>query len=213
MRAWPSSTCALTPSSPSSMAPCASTTGTWRMSFSRMMSHASPVLALRSTVTGFGSARALAATAIICPGPTRTDSPRRPARDSRTVPSRQMSLTVPGLPGLYSIMMVVPVMAAVTGALLMVAPPAPLGTCRRMDPFSKSRLRVPRSKLKSVLAPRRARVWSAKVSWARELPPVRTPARPLTTSPRSAGCGAPPSGMISTLLTTRVTVASLSGAA
>ena len=182
-----------------------------------------------STVEGLGKLRTLAATEIICPAPTRTDSPRRPASESRTVPSSTMSLTVPaaqnrqlrraetelflqsprpqGLPGLYSIMTVVPVMAAVTGALRMVAPPASLGTWSKIAPLSRSSARVPRSKLKTVFSPKRASVWSGKVSCARDSSPVRTSEPPPTVSPTLAGFGCAPCDMISTFLTTRVMVA------
>jgi hypothetical protein len=57
-------------------------------------------------------------------------------------------------------MMVVPVMAAVTAAVWIFAPPRPLGTWRSIDPFSKVMSRVPVLKLKNVSAPSRARVLS-----------------------------------------------------
>jgi hypothetical protein len=61
---------------------------------------------------------------------------------------------------MYSIMMVVPVMAAVTAAVWIVAPPKPFGTCSSIDPFSRVMSRVPVLKLKNVSAPRRVRVLS-----------------------------------------------------
>ena len=166
-----------------------------------------------STTTGSGKLRALAATVIISPASMSTDSPKRPLSEMRTVPSRTMIFTTPGLPGLYSIISVVPVIAAVMGALRIVAPPASLGTWSKIAPFSKSSMRVPRSKLKSVLAPRRARVASGNVSWARELAPVRMPVWPRTVSPSEAGMGCAPGGMSSTEFTILVTVAWLSWAA
>ena len=165
------------------------------------------MMRLISTVTGFGRLRALAATAIISPAWTNTDSPSLPLSEMRTVPSSTITFTVPGLPGLYSIIRVVPVMAAVIGALRIVAPPASLGTCRRIAPFSKSSMRVPRSKLNSVFSPRRARVASGNVNCAREFSPVRTPVCPRMISPSDALSGWPLGGITSTSLTTLVMVA------
>lgn len=65
-------------------------------------------------------------------------------------------------------MIVVPVIAAVTAAVLIRAPPEFVGTRRSIAPPPRSRLRVPSLKLKIVFAPSRARVASVNVSSARD---------------------------------------------
>jgi hypothetical protein len=84
-------------------------------------------------------------------------------------------------------MMVVPVMAAVTAAVWMVAPPKPLGTWRSIDPFSSVMSRVPVLKLKYVSAPNRVRVSSWNNSSERDRSAVCTPRSSLMTSRISAG--------------------------
>ncbi len=61
--------------------------------------------------------------------------------EMEAVPSRVMNLTY--FPAEYSMRVVVPVMAAVTVAVRMVAPPAFLGTWRRKDPSWISISRLP----------------------------------------------------------------------
>lgn len=92
---------------------------------------------------------------------------------------------------LYSSNTVVPVIAAVTAAVVIFAPPASFGTRSNMAPPPRSILRVPSSKLKMVFAPRRASVWSANVSSVRDSTPVRTAVPSRILSFRLAGRGAP----------------------
>jgi hypothetical protein len=74
------------------------------------------------------------------------------------------------------IMTVVPVMAAVVAAVVIFAPPEFFGTCNKIAPSDKSKVRVAALKLKIVFAPSRVTVRSAKVSSARDSTPVRTAA-------------------------------------
>src|SRR6266446_1002814 len=66
--------------------------------------------------------------------------------------------SIVGMINLLSTITVVPVIAAVTADELIFAPPAPFGTRSSIAPSCRFRLRVPSEKLKSVLAPSRARV-------------------------------------------------------
>ncbi len=77
-------------------------------------------------------------------------------------------------PGLYSIMVVVPVIPAVTVAVRIVAPPAFFGTWSRKDPLSIAMSREPDVNRNTEFAPMRVIVWSGKLSSARDSRPVRT---------------------------------------
>lgn len=70
---------------------------------------------LRSTSTGSGIFFASGFMITILPGRSTNESPKVPLRDKRKLPSSTSTLMY--LPGMYSIMMVVPVMAAVTAAV------------------------------------------------------------------------------------------------
>src|SRR5216110_1085252 len=105
-------------------------------------------------------------------------------------------------------MTVVPVIAAVTAAVWIFAPPEFFGTRSRIAPLPRSTVRVPWLKLKIVSAPRRAMVRSPKVNSARDSAPVRTAVSPRTVSLRVAGRGAAWAGRIFTSFTTWVTRAS-----
>ena len=87
-------------------------------------------------------------------------------------------------------MPVVPVIAAVTAAVLIVAPPEPFGTWKRTAPLPRFKVRVPSLKLKIVFAPRRVMVRSAKVNSLRDCVPVRTAEPVRTSSLTTAGRGA-----------------------
>jgi len=91
-----------------------------------------------------------------------------------------MTMNLIHSPGLYSIMVVVPVIAAETVAVRIVAPPAFLGTLRRKEPLSISMFRVPDLKRKTEFAPMRVTVSSGKPSSAREFLPVRIVDAPVT---------------------------------
>src|SRR5438477_12757361 len=88
----------------------------------------------RSTSIGAGIFFASGRMITIFPGYKTTESPKDPFRDKRKLPSRTRTLRY--FPGLYSIIIVVPVMDAVTAAVLIFAPPYPFGTFRSIDPFS-----------------------------------------------------------------------------
>src|ERR1041385_161173 len=105
-------------------------------------------------------------------------------------------------------MTVVPVIAAVTAAVWIFAPPEPFGTRSRIAPFPRSTVREPSLKLKIVFAPKRAIVRSPKVSSARESAPVRTAVFPRTVSLVVAGRGAASGDWIFTSFTICVTRAS-----
>src|SRR2546423_7650361 len=105
-------------------------------------------------------------------------------------------------------MTVVPVIAAVTAAVWIFAPPDPFGTRRRIAPLFRSTVRLPSLKRKIVFAPRRAMVRSPKVNSARDSTPVRTAVSPRTVSLSVAGRGAACAGRIFTSFTTCVTRAS-----
>jgi len=154
----------------------------------------------RSTSTGSGSVVPFGLTISIWPAWRRTDSPTRLLRKIRPVPSRIINLMKAS--GWYSSITVVPVIAAVTAAVLICAPPASFGTRRSMAPPPSSRLRVPLSKLKIVFAPSRARVRSVNVSSARDSIPVRTAVPLRTSSLTAAGRGAACAGRSSTFLIT-----------
>lgn len=80
-----------------------------------------------------------------------------------------------------------PVIAAVTAAVLIFAPPEFFGTRRSIAPSSSCMLRVPPVKLKIEFAPMRASVPSVKVNSARDSTPVRTAVPFWTTSLSAAG--------------------------
>src|SRR5438309_8581145 len=69
-------------------------------------------ISARSTSIGSGIFFASGRMITICPGCKTTESPKDPFRDKRKLPSSTKTLRY--FPGLYSIMIVVPVMAAVT---------------------------------------------------------------------------------------------------
>ena len=109
-------------------------------------------------------------------------------------------------------MIVVPVIAAVTAAVLICAPPEFFGTRKSTAPLPRSIVREPRSKLKIVFAPSRAIVRSVKVNSPRESTPVRTAVPPRTSSFTAAGFGSACSGSNLTSLMTAVTRAAFSSA-
>ena len=136
-----------------------------------------------SMVTGSGITVAFGCMMIILPAGTAT-LVLLPLIESLWVPSRVRSLIHP--PGLYSNITVVPVMAAVTVAVRMVAPPAFLGTWSKTDPCFNSTLRPPSRKLKTEFWPKRVIVLSLKVSSVRDWRPVCTDDGVATFSPTVA---------------------------
>ena len=104
-------------------------------------------------------------------------------------------------------------MAAVTAAVLIVAPPLPFGSWKRIAPLIRFISRVPSLKLKIVFAPRRVMVRSVKVNSLRDSVPVRTAVPGRTGSLTVAGRGAACSASSLTSFTTWVTRASFNCAA
>ncbi len=163
----------------------------------------------KSTDVGWGKLFASFFIVIICPALTTVVSPMRDFMPIRTSPSITISLSSPFGFGLFSTITVVPVIVAVTVAVWMTPPPAFFGTCKRSVPFPRSMSRVPRTKLKRLFAPRRAKVWSGNSNSAKELAPVWTEDAPCTTSPIAAFFAGEFSGTISTWLTAREIFASV----
>ena len=104
-------------------------------------------------------------------------------------------------------------MAAVTAPVVILASAPFLGTCTRIAPLLRLRLRVPSVKLNIVSAPSRVIVRSVNVSSVRESGPVRTAVSSLTSSATTAGRGAARPDRSFTSLITCVTRASLRGVA
>ena len=112
----------------------------------------------RSTSTGVGSFFASGVTIIILPARSWTFSEARPVTATFKLPSSTTIFTA--LPGRFSIMIVVPVIEAVTDAARIRAPPRFFGTWSSIEPRSRFSSRVPGWKLKKVSAPSRVRVLS-----------------------------------------------------
>ena len=159
--------------------------------------------------TGRGNLVASAGITIMLPGGMAIRSPLALLR--LAVPSRQINFI--HAPGLYSIMVVVPVMAAVTVAVRIVAPPAFFGTCRRKDPWVISISREPELNRNAEFAPILVIVLSGKVSSARDCLPVSTVERPVSRSPSLAVRASFELSLILTSLIFFVRTADLRGAA
>ena len=165
----------------------------------------------RSTETGLGMRRASGRMMTIFPGVRRRESPKVPFRDRRREPSS--TSTFSRCFGAYSIMMVVPVIDAVTAAVRIRAPPIPFGTWRSIVPCCKVMSRVPALKLKKLSGPSRVRVLSSNSNSERDFTPVLRPISSLITSLMCAERVPLAGSTTSTRLITFVTWARVSGPA
>jgi len=115
--------------------------------------------------------------------------------------------------GLNSIIVVVPVIAAVTVAVRIVAPPALFGTFRRKEPLSISISLDPALKRKTEFDPILVIVWSGNVSSARDFLPVNRVEEESNDSPCFASCASAESLLILTSFSEAVSVADSRGEA